>query len=303
MTLIREQNTELEQNLQIIQQKNKELQTADKLKDEFLATTSHELRTPLHGMVGIAESLLAGVNGPVQNSQRRQLEIMINSGQRLTNLVDDLLDYHKMRYGDLDIQHHAVDVASAARLVLELSSHLLGSKPVRIINQIPNDLPLVQGDEQRLEQVLYNLVGNAIKYTSEGKIILSATILESQLRIQVVDTGQGIPAEQLEHIFEPLIQANTQSANYRQGSGLGLSISRQLIELMGGRLYVSSQPMIGTTFSFTLNLATDADIASSDLSNRSIHFQIPSPEAQACELDHIEENPEGELLLIVDDEP
>ena len=303
MTLIREQNNELEQNLQIIQQKNKELQTADKLKDEFLATTSHELRTPLHGMVGIAESLLAGANGSVQQSQRRQLEIMINSGQRLTNLVDDLLDYHKMRYGDLDIQKQAVDVASAARLVLELSGHLLGSKPVRIINQIPNDLPPVQGDEQRLEQVLYNLVGNAIKYTSEGKIILSATVLESQLRIQVVDTGQGIPTEQLEHIFEPLIQANTQSANYRQGSGLGLSISRQLIELMGGRLYVSSQPMIGTTFSFTLNLATESDIANSELSSRGNHFQIPSPETQACELEHIEENPDGELLLIVDDEP
>ncbi len=212
ITLIRKQNTELEQNLQVIQQQNDDLQTADKLKDEFLATTSHELRTPLHGMVGIAESLLAGASGPVQHTQRRQLEIMINSGQRLTNLVDDLLDYHKMRYGDMDINKQAVDVASAVRLVLELSGHLLGSKPVRIINQIPDDLPLVLGDEQRLEQVLYNLVGNAIKYTSEGKIILSATILENQLRIQVVDTGQGIPPEQLEHIFEPLIQANTNSA-------------------------------------------------------------------------------------------
>ncbi|PSU54646.1 HAMP domain-containing protein [Photobacterium aphoticum] len=303
MSLIREQNAELEQNLTIIQQKNKELQTADKLKDEFLATTSHELRTPLHGMVGIAESLLAGANGPVQRSQRRQLEIMISSGQRLTNLVDDLLDYHKMRYGDMDIQRHAVDVSSAVRLVLELSGHLLGTKPVRIINQIPDDLPPVLGDEQRLEQVLYNLVGNAIKYTSEGKIILSATMLENQIRIQVVDTGQGIPAEQLEHIFEPLIQANTHSANYRQGSGLGLSISRQLIELMGGRLYVSSQPMIGTTFSFTLNLASEDDIASSQLSHRNLHFQAPAAEAAFCETESIAENPDGELLLIVDDEP
>ncbi|MGF1699739.1 response regulator [Photobacterium makurazakiensis] len=301
ISLIREQNTELEQNLQVIQQQNKDLQTADKLKDEFLATTSHELRTPLHGMVGIAESLLAGANGPVQNSQRRQLEIMISSGQRLTNLVDDLLDYHKMRYGNMDIQKQAVDVASAARLVLELSSHLLGSKPVRIINQIPNDLPLVLGDEQRLEQVLYNLVGNAIKYTSEGKIILSATILENQLRIQVVDTGQGIPTEQLEHIFEPLTQAS--GSNYRQGAGLGLSISRQLIELMGGRLYVSSQPMIGTTFSFTINLASDNDIASSQLTNRNKHFQAPLADTMVCEPEDIPENPDGELLLIVDDEP
>ncbi|MEH6531624.1 MAG: response regulator [Photobacterium frigidiphilum] len=304
ITLIRDQNNELEQNLKVISQQNENLQAADKLKDEFLATTSHELRTPLHGMVGIAESLLAGANGPIQKSQRRQLEMIINSGQRLTNLVDDLLDYHKMRYGDLDINKHAVNLPSAVRLVLELSSHLLGSKPVRIINQIPNDLPLVLADEQRLEQILYNLVGNAIKYTSEGKIILSSTVLENQIRIQVVDTGQGIPAEQLEHIFEPLIQANTGLANYRQGAGLGLSISRQLIDLMGGHLYVSSQPMVGTTFSFTLNLASNEDIVASQQStNGQIHFQAPSSETTTCETENLPENPDGELLLVVDDEP
>ncbi|MGF1757764.1 response regulator [Photobacterium sagamiensis] len=303
ITLIREQNNELEQNLTVIQQQNADLQIADKLKDEFLATTSHELRTPLHGMVGIAESLLAGVNGPVQMSQRRQLEMLINSGQRLTDLVDDLLDYHKMRYGDLDIEKHPVDLASAIRLVLELSSHLLGSKPVRIINQIPDNLPPVMADEQRLEQVLYNLVGNAIKYTSEGKIVLSATILENQIRIQVVDTGQGIPADQLEHIFEPLIQANTSSSNYRQGAGLGLSISRQLIELMGGRLYVSSQPMVGATFSFTLNQASADEIASNRPALRNSHFQAPTLNTTSCETESLPENPDGELLLIVDDEP
>src|SRR5690606_21643534 len=98
--------------------------------DEFLATTSHELRTPLHGMVGIAEAMLAGANGPIQPDQQRQLDMIISSGQRLTKLVDDLLDYHKMRYGDLDIQPHAVDLAAANRLVLELSAHLLDGKPV-----------------------------------------------------------------------------------------------------------------------------------------------------------------------------
>ncbi|PST89935.1 HAMP domain-containing protein [Photobacterium jeanii] len=300
--LIREQNTELEQSLQVIQKQNEELQVTDKLKDEFLATTSHELRTPLHGMVGIAESLLAGANGPLQASQRRQLEMLINSGQRLTNLVDDLLDYHKMRYGDLDITKQAVDLSSATHLVLELSRHLVGDKPIRIINQIPADLPPVLADEQRLEQVLYNLIGNAIKYTSEGKIVLSATVLENQLRVQVVDTGQGIPPEQLEHIFEPLIQANTGSAHYRQGAGLGLSISRQLIELMGGRLYVSSQPMVGATFSFTLNLASKEDIADSQL-EQSRHFQAPSVSMASCKDESLPTNPDGELLLVVDDEP
>ncbi|WP_407332179.1 response regulator [Enterovibrio sp. 27052020O] len=302
LALIREQNKELEQNIQIIKQKNEELQQADRMKDDFLATTSHELRTPLHGMVGIAESMLAGAEGPLPDRQKHQLQMIINSGERLSNLVDDLLDYHKMRYGSLEISPQAVDTANAVRLVIELSSHLLGGKPVRIINQVPIDLPLVRADEQRLEQVLYNLIGNAIKYTDEGKIIISATVLEGQLRIQVVDTGQGIPSDQLEYIFEPLTQAKSGTSVYRQGAGLGLSISRQLIEIMGGQLYVSSQPMVGATFSFTLPIATEEDKAKTRLANN-VHFAVPRIELEHNELAQLPENPNGPLILIVDDEP
>ncbi len=302
LALIREQNKELEHNIQLIKQKNDELQQADRMKDDFLATTSHELRTPLHGMVGIAESMLAGAEGPLPERQKHQLQMIINSGERLSNLVDDLLDYHKMRYGDLEISPQAVDTANAVRLVIELSSHLLGGKPVRIINQVPIDLPLVRADEQRLEQVLYNLIGNAIKYTDEGKIIISATVLEGQLRIQVVDTGQGIPSDQLEYIFEPLTQAAGSSANYRQGAGLGLSISRQLIDIMGGQLYVSSQPMVGTTFSFTLPLATEEDKARTRLANN-VHFAAPKLELDNTGFSELPDNPDGPLILVVDDEP
>lgn len=302
LALIREQNKELEHNIQTIKQKNEELQQADRMKDDFLATTSHELRTPLHGMIGIAESILAGVEGPLPERQKLQLQMLINSGERLSTLVDDLLDYHKMRYGDLEISPQAVDTATAARLVIELSSHLLGGKPVRIINQLPIDLPLVRADEQRLEQVLYNLIGNAIKYTDEGKIIISATILDEQIRIQVVDTGQGIPSDQLEYIFEPLTQASSSSSAYRQGAGLGLSISRQLIDIMGGQLYVSSQPMVGTTFSFTLPIATEEDKAKTRLS-KNVHFAVPKVDADTYEITQLPENPDGPLILVVDDEP
>lgn len=176
MQLIKEQNEELESNLKLIQKKNDELQLANKLKDEFLATTSHELRTPLHGMVGIAEALVSGANGPIRAEHKYQLDIIISSGLRLANLVDDLLDYHKMRYGNMDIATSAVDLSSATRLVLELSSHLLGNKQIRIINQVPSEPVWVAADPQRLEQVLYNLVGNAIKYTNEGKIVISANV-------------------------------------------------------------------------------------------------------------------------------
>lgn len=303
MQLIKEQNEELESNIKLIQTKNEELQLANKLKDEFLATTSHELRTPLHGMVGIAEALVSGANGPIRSEHKYQLDIIISSGQRLATLVDDLLDYHKMRYGNLDIDTSAVDLSSATRLVLELSSHLLGGKQIRIINQVPLEPVWVAADPQRVEQVLYNLVGNAIKYTREGKIVISANIVDAKMRVQVVDTGQGIPADQLEHIFEPLIQAGNDSSRYRQGAGLGLSISRQLVELMGGSLYVSSQPMVGTTFSFTLPLATEEQIALAS-HNDSMHFKAPeSFEVEESEAANLPENPDGELLLVVDDEP
>lgn len=300
---IKQQNEELESNIKLIQKQNDELQLADKLKDEFLATTSHELRTPLHGMVGIAETLVSGANGVIPASQKYQLDIIIKSGQRLANLVDDLLDYHKMRYGSMDIQKSAVSLASATRLVLELSNHLLGNKTIRIINQVPADLKAVSADPQRLEQVLYNLIGNAIKYTSEGKIVISATIVDDHVRVQVVDTGQGIPAEHLEHIFEPLIQAGQDASRYRQGAGLGLSISRQLIELMGGSLYVSSQPMVGTTFSFTLPLASEEEIQATQTLVARGHFQILEINLENGDDLSLPENPDGPLLYVADDEP
>jgi two-component system sensor histidine kinase ChiS len=254
-------------------------------------------------MVGIAEALASGANGPITAEHKYQLDIIISSGQRLATLVDDLLDYHKMRYGNLDIETSAVDLSGSTRLVLELSSHLLGNKPIRIINQVPAEPVWVSADPQRLEQVLYNLVGNAIKYTSEGKIVISANVVDDQIRVQVVDTGQGIPADQLEHIFEPLIQAGSDSSRYRQGAGLGLSISRQLIELMQGSLYVSSQPMVGTTFSFTLPVASEQQIQDAN-HYEAPHFKAPeSGEVEFAEPVSLPENPDGPLLLVVDDEP
>jgi two-component system sensor histidine kinase ChiS len=300
---IGEQNTALEASLATISRQNTELKQADKLKDDFLATTSHELRTPLHGMVGIAEALIAGANGPLPASQKYQLNIIVSSGQRLSNLVDDLLDYHKMRYGHLEIQRCAVNLSNSTSLVLELSSHLIKNKSIRIINQIDGGTPMVFADPERSEQVLYNLVGNAIKYTNEGKIVLTATEVDEMLRIQVSDTGQGIPAEHLEQIFEPLTQVSRGTQRYQQGAGLGLSISRHLVEMMGGTLYVSSQPQVGTTFSFTLPLATQPQIEQSPTHYES-HYQSPKVSEAIPEIvEVVEECLDGKLILVVDDEP
>lgn len=128
-------------------------------------------------------------------------------------------------------------------------------------------------------------------------------MVDDHVRVQVVDTGQGIPAEQLEHIFEPLIQAGQDASRYRQGAGLGLSISRQLIELMGGSLYVSSQPMVGTTFSFTLPLASEEEIQATQTLAAHGHFQIPEVNVENREDLSLPENPDGPLLYVADDEP
>ena len=304
IALIHEKNEELATHIEIIQQKNQDLQIADKLKDDFLASTSVELKTPLHGMIGIAESLLMGSHGDLQRQQQHQLELVINSGQRLTNLVNDLVDYHKMRYGDLLIEKKPTDLASAISVVLELSDHLLSDKPIRIINQISSDIPLVIADEERLEQVLYHLVGNAIQYTHEGKIILSATILENKIRIQIVDTGQGMSNEQLEHIFEPLQHTHREHKIKRTGAGLGLSISRQLIMLMDGQVYISSQPQVGTTITFTLNLATQTDIQTHQHTHIHRHFQLPmTPQVQMVNQPNTPEiDKHKECVLVVDDD-
>lgn len=304
------QNKELKQSLQLIQNNNQALQKADRMKDDFLATTSHKLRAPLHGMIGIAQSLQAASTKMTKAEQAKQLCLLIQSGQALSDLIDDLLDYHKMCYGHLVIHPKPIDAATAVRFAIELSEHLIGDKPVRIINQMPFDLPLIKADEQRLEQVLYHLIGNAIKYTQEGKVIISATKLEQSLRIQVIDTGQGIATEALNCIFDPLTHAKEKHERPHKGAGLGLSISRQLINIMGGQLYVSSQLMIGTTFSFTLPFADEKDTLAALQSQpqtqpQSLHFTKTRAEKDKLDiaLPEASFDPSAPLILIVDDEP
>ncbi|OOF05309.1 hybrid sensor histidine kinase/response regulator [Salinivibrio sp. MA607] len=313
--LIQQQNQTLEANLTIIKAQNQELQLANTLKDEFLATTSHELRTPLHGMIGIAEAMIDGANGPISRDHQYQLSIIVNSGQRLAKLVDDLLDYHKMRYGQLDLEQCPVDVNAMTQLVLSLAKHLKKDKPLEIINQLSDSPVWVYADPQRLEQVMYNLLGNAIKFTDAGKIVISADTIDDRIRVQVVDTGKGIPAEQLSRVFEPLAQAVSGHYHYQHGAGLGLSISRQLIELMGGQLYVSSQPQVGTTFSFTLAKAhempaltdeTDQHISMSehihplDADQRfpdPAEASVPAPAEDALHIMVVDDEPTNQQIL------
>ena len=228
------------------------LRETDRLKDEFLANTSHELRTPLNGIIGLADSMLDGATGTLTQSQQKNLDLIVSSGRRLTSLVNDILDFSRLQHKDLQLQLQPVDVHAAANIVLNLTNPLLAGKPLVLQNKIPVDFPLAEADENRLQQILYNLVGNAIKFTDAGEATLSAQHDGDWLSISVTDTGIGIAPAKQARIFESFEQADGSVARVYGGAGLGLSVTRRLVELHGGTLQVESESEKGSRFTFTL---------------------------------------------------
>ncbi len=296
---------------------NERLRQMDKFKDEILANTSHELRTPLHGIIGLADSLRDGSAGPLPDKAQRNLDMIVASGKRLTSLVNDILDFSKLRSRKLELQKAPVNLYTLTEMVLTLSKPLLAGKNLELINAIPTSLPPVQADENRLQQILHNLVGNAIKFTAQGFVKVTATVdaQHDSLCLQVIDTGIGIPEVKLESIFNAFEQADTSSIRSFGGTGLGLAITKHLVSLHGGTITVNSVPDKGSIFSFSLPLA-DVQGAISDgdfeTSARIHSFQAPPgsephPEILPAAGDEVPEGIAAEFadrrILIVDDEP
>ncbi len=243
---------QLHQSFETLEEKNEELQRLDKLKDEFLANTSHELRTPLNGMIGIAESMIDGATGEITPLQQKNLLMIANSGHRLLELVNDILDFAKLKNQSIELQQKPVGIYSLVDVVLAFSQSLIGSKDLKLINSVPSNLPLAYADEHRLEQIFFNIIGNSIKFTESGKVEVSATEDQKQLTITISDTGIGIPPEKHEKIFESFEQADGSTAREYGGTGLGLAVTKQLLELHGGQIWVESEVGKGSKFSFTL---------------------------------------------------
>lgn len=233
------------------------LKKADELKDEFLAITSHELRTPLYGMIGIAESLKEGAAGEIHEKMNMQLSMIINSGKRLTQLVNEILDFSKLKYEQLELDLKPVKIDTVLQIVLTILHPILQNKPIKLINKIDQSLPTVVADENRLQQILYNLLDNAIKYTDEGTIEVFATVKKGTLTIHVKDSGPGISEGDIEKIFQPFQQGGTSISRKVGGVGIGLNVTKSLVELHDGKLSVHSEIEKGSTFSITLNIHHD----------------------------------------------
>ncbi len=263
-----------------LEKKNADLLELDTLKDEFLANTSHELRTPLNGIIGIAESLIEGAAGNLGTAAEKNLRLVVSSGRRLASLVSDLLDFSRMQHGDVVLRRSAVDVSAVIEVVVEITRPL-AAKEVTLIHE-RSILPPVFADEDRVEQILHNLTGNALKFTERGSVRVFSRAAGDMVEICVEDTGIGIPESRQEMIFESFTQADGSVARKYGGTGLGLSISKKLVEMMGGRITVESTPGRGSRFSFTLPVwsakQAEADLPVQASSSRG-DFELPPMQA------------------------
>ncbi len=232
-----------------------ELIAMNQMKDEFLANTSHELKTPLHGILNLSQALAEGKSGPLNGHQREQLEAVVSVARRMSNLINDILDLSLLKNNGVRLQLRSVDVRAVVSAQEEVFRHYIGKKPVTLRLEWPESLPAALADENRLLQIVYNLIGNAIKFTPEGEVVVSAWAEGAMLHIAVADSGIGIPEEKLEIIFQSFEQAGTTIAKEYGGAGLGLGIARRLIELHGGEIAVASKAGEGSVFSFTIPVA------------------------------------------------
>ncbi|MDM8567720.1 SpoIIE family protein phosphatase [Candidatus Halobeggiatoa sp. HSG11] len=284
-----------------LKEMNQELQQLDKLKDEFLANTSHELRTPLNGIIGIAESLIDGATGELNEKTNANLAMIANSGKRLSSLVDDILDFSKLKHQNIGLQLKPLELNSIVDMVLTLSQPLIAQKKINFVNAVNLDLPSVFADENRLQQILHNLIGNAIKFTEQGYIIISAQVIGEQVQVIITDDGIGIPADKLNSIFKSFEQAEGSTSRDYGGTGLGLTVTKKLVELHKGKIWVESKLNVGSKFIFTLPSSQEPAVPIS--SNHSKLTHIIHTEAQENSDVKTVTDVATFKVLIVDDEP
>ena len=281
------------------------LKQSNIIKDEFLAITSHELRTPLYGMIGIAEALHDGIEGEISKRMESQLSMIISSGKRLTELVENILDFSKLKHNSLEVEVQQVDLYELVNVVIAICQPLVDEKPIKLRNHISNVLPSVSADRNRLIQILYNLLGNAIKYTDEGEVIISANLQNGVLQVSIADTGKGIHKNDLDAIFLPFQQMGKSNAREFGGIGIGLSITKSLVELLNGTLEVKSSVGIGSTFSFTLQVYKENEANLQQASGEAIEIsKQASIQSKILPRVPIQMNKNtAAKVLIADDEP
>jgi signal transduction histidine kinase len=232
---------------------NEELTHLDELKSDFMATMSHELRTPLTSIIGHSDMLLSGMAGKLDEKQTGFVNSILNNGESLLNLINDILDLTKIEAGRLELRREAIDLRAALLGVLPVIKPKAAEKRIKVSTFLPTDLPPVDADPSKLDQILLNLLSNAIKYTHEnGSVSVEARRQNGLAEIWVTDTGVGIAREDQERIFQRFTQIDSSATRSQGGTGLGLAITKELVELHGGTIRLQSQLGKGSSFIFTV---------------------------------------------------
>lgn len=243
--LVKERTAELEMA-------KERAEAADRIKSAFLATMSHELRTPLNSIIGFTGIILQGIVGPLNDEQKKQLGMVRGSAQHLLSLINDVLDISKIEAGQLQITHEDFDLREALEKTVASVRPLAEKKGLTLSCTISDGIDMIPADRRRVEQVLLNLISNAVKFTEQGSVMVECKSDGDRVRISVTDTGIGIRPEDLDTIFQDFRQVDSGMTRKYEGTGLGLSISKRLVNLMGGQIQVESRWGSGSTFSFSL---------------------------------------------------
>ena len=280
---------EKEREARSLAQINEELRRLDELKSEFLAMVSHELRTPLTAIVGYSRLLLRQVHGPLTPKQTEQQEAIFRSAQRLTDLINELLDVSRLESGRVELSPRPTDARSIVDQAMAVVTVAAQAKRIALVNALGPDTPAVHADPERLQQILVNLLSNAVKFTPDaGRVTVSAGRHKDHVWIAVQDTGVGIPREEVARIWDPFYQVESTLRRRHGGSGLGLTIVRRLVELHGGLVRAESDGQDkGSRFTFTVPVSTEP----------------VAPEPAAVQEVRIERVLTGRRVLIVEDEP
>jgi len=285
-------------------EQTKALQAADKMKDDFLANTSHELRNPLHGIINITETVLNDETESLTAQNKKNLELLVRLGKQMTFTLNDILDVTRLQEQQIRLNKKNVNLHAVTTGVLDMIRFIAEGKNVQISLAVPSSFPEINADENRLIQVLFNLIHNAIKFTDEGSIFINATHKDGFATINIKDTGIGMEKDLQQVIFQPYKQGNTGVSSNGSGIGLGLNICKQFVELHGGEISVKSRLGSGSCFTFTIPLASMSNQRSaSELETAATSDTGKLIESAMEPLIPKKVNMGSARILIVDDDP